>query len=278
MRKELAVQNSIEPPWFILHTVGRYMDVPARLLDRRRVFGKIVPMLLQNVPFPSSEVQTATYPEHMVERVIPTHLRELILEETQNWNVDQAKGMIVTIGKKETGTSHPHLFELKRLSDGVRLLFVDPEDIVGRRNFFKPSVVHLGATVIRDDQPLYMDHITFRSEFLDRQNTHLPQQYLAAEQLADGGLPDFLKDNLQAILFHLSVRPDSSILQTRFLLPIGMNRFLRTGNGPIPLEYTADDLRVEVYERFPILLGDQDFEQRPYEAVVERANQLRAAV
>lgn len=68
MIRETTSENS-RGSWFIRHTVGRYMDIPSRLLNPTRVFGKIVPMLLQHVPFPSTRIETATYPEAVVERV-----------------------------------------------------------------------------------------------------------------------------------------------------------------------------------------------------------------
>ncbi|MBI4067237.1 hypothetical protein HY407_02545 [Candidatus Gottesmanbacteria bacterium] len=258
-------------------TIGRFADHPQRFRDSRVIFGDVIPVILDNGPFPLVTKEQSGYNASFLESIIPLDLRKRLLGEIRDWETGDARGKVFIVGESTSGSNHPHLSEVMKLDGGIRLLFVDPEDNVGRRNLVKPRVNVLAAAVIHDDieYTTQFAYLRYRSEHLPKDRT-LQAQYRIAEQLIDnGGIPPILVGQENNILFQLALLPQGSTISTRYALPFQLSRFLNRERGigyPLEMKLTAIKDTVNL---FPIVLGEQDENSIRYSKVIHKLGDIQ---
>lgn len=255
-------------------TVGKYSDYPERLVNPGEVFGNIVPVMLDNIPFPAVAAERQGINHNLTEQVLPQDLRRSLIDIMRDWPDGHARGAIITVGTPESGSAHPHFFEATKTPDGMQLIFVDPEKTVGSRNFFKPNVVNLIAARIHNDTSAEFAYLRFRSSFLDSRETHVAAQYLVAETLLEtDGNPDILKEHRDQVLFRIALTPDHSVLQARFVLPWRVASFVEHGKGAISLEHRLSELG-KIMGFFPEALKLTGHQVDSYNGVMRRVEEL----
>lgn len=261
----------------VRRAVGRYADHPDRLLRPGVLAGDIIPNILDNLLLTAQAVELRGYNQSLVDRLVDPALRVGILARTDSWKVDEAHGAIVAVGEMKSGSSHPHLFETRRTEDGVRLVFVDPENRVGDRNPLKPGVMILGAVDIpaSPSGSVQLDFIRFRSAaYEDPRDMSLSTQYREAQRLLDSeGLPYVVLTHPESVVYRLLVRPQRRILQARYATRGQMTRFLEGGQGSIPLEFRATALR-DTLSSFPQFTTVATPEGEKYDRFVEKLQTL----
>lgn len=266
---------------FLRKVVGKYSDSPKRLLDSRILRGDVIPTILDNFPFPARTSEIVEGCGVKLPRIVlPIGLRQKMIGITKNWSVGDSRGTVITVGKRESGSSHPHLFEVKKTYAGTRLLFVDPEDTVGARNLFKPSVMILMAALIRDypeyDYPIDFHYFRYSDRGLHPKQKHLPFQYKLAEELVEfDGLTSSVRISEQDTHLLLNLFPDgTSFLCSRYISRGKIDRFLFTGRGPLALEERVKAIRDNLSIFRDVLDSSNDRQSRVYQSVVEKSKGL----
>lgn len=263
----------------LANVAGRYSDHPDRLLQPNILIGNIIPEILDNLPFPTQTVELQGYKPRLMDRIVPSQLREALMDITTDWQIGDAHGAIVAVGKPRSGSSHPHLFETVKGHESVRLLFVDPENTVGDRNLLKPAVMIMGAVQIPADPSLAvsLDFLRFKSSVhLIPKEMSLQSQYRDAQALTtDLGLPIVVAQHPDSIIYRLSLRPNRALLQARYATRGQIRDILEGGVGSAPLEFRLTALR-ETLALFPQFSTGVSPDSERYRRFIITSRKLRS--
>ncbi len=189
------------------------------------------------------------------------------------------KRRYITVGSTKNGSSHPHLFEVARTTEGVLLTFADPENTVADRSTFKPSVMVMMQTHIADDPSLatHLSYIRFRDTNLTQEQRHMPAQYLAARALLQTrGIPEMIAGDTRSILWELNLGGDVSRIQSCMATEGQLSKVLRGDKPPMLLAKRLATVR-GTHTLFPQVLEADEHSIRAYDHVKARAERLSKA-
>lgn len=253
--------------------LSKYFSSPSRLKNIKYLFGSVIPDMIDHLNFKKlpPKVESDIYNHQIVEQIIPPKLAQEILARTQNWQVGEHHGMVTIVGQ-ETQTNHPHLFQIKKFTDGVRLIFIDPEDSVGTITRPRPQVVNLAAAFLNSRTGAVDSVISlrYRSADFNRAEELTPQkQYAVARELIPtSGLPTILQGNESQICYRLVLTPNRAILASRHVLnETQLGQFLQQGSGWFPLEAKISSLSA-VMDRFTQVFTATDKQKAAYERLI----------
>lgn len=258
--------------------IGKYADHPDRILQPGILMGNIMPEILDNLPLPAQTVEAPGYNPELVDRVVSPQLRDTIRDLIKDWGNGEAHGAIVAVGGVDTGSSHPHLFEVTKSEAGARLLFVDPENRVGDRNPLKPAIMIMGATIIPFDPNgiATVDFVRFRSMvYHNPKDISLPSQYREAEDLtSEVGLPKTVVEHPESITYRLSLREHRRLLRARYATREQIRRILEGKISSTPLEFRIKALR-DTFDLFPRFATEDSVESERYRHFIDKMKKAK---
>lgn len=175
----------------------------------------------------------------IMDKFLPARLREDILNETQQMKPGATYRHKLVVGKKHDGTLHPHYFYVRKLDSGVQLFFVDPEQVVGKRNALRPPICNLmAAEVPEDNKPPKLGIVRFR--YRNDKKVNVADLTKATERMLDEGeLPDFLESDDFELTFSLQAKAGSQVMQSRHADKWELDRFIRNGRGNLHIDGKA---------------------------------------
>mgnify|MGYP001131832664 CR=1 FL=1 len=195
------------------------------------------------------------------ERLFPLESQRRILELTKNFEVNVPYGITTIVGNAREGTRHVHRFIVERSDAGVELLFVDPEDYIGKKHLARPRVVNLVQMKLNQNEPPETAILRHRTHGVrDASQNQLDvsidslsmQEQNARELLANDAIPEILKGHEQEITFRFITSNEKTLLQSRYLDEGEGEDFLAGGSSPT-IEAKLD-AHLEIISRFVRLL------------------------
>jgi hypothetical protein len=191
------------------------------------------------------EIKLPQNSENLLEEFVPEDYREDILRLSQDFEVGKTYIHKWAVGKKEIGTQHGHYFLFRREENSVKIYFVDPEDRVGVRNTFRPSVTNLMAAEIFDynrDPKFAVTRFRYKNP-----ESRIPLRDLvpAALDLVDtNAVPEFLVDNDDyQLTFRIVGEHDFQLVESRHAHKAHLEKYLSEGKGCWHLEGKAQAQR-----------------------------------
>jgi len=201
----------------------------------------------------------------LLERMIPKEKREQLLVMIRDFEEHSSYQTTTLVGEKKKRTQHPHLFVIERGDNHIQLFFVDPEHNVGKQNTLRPRIGNLMSLKIYEgNSEPELAILRFRTpEIEDKDITLLkiqPQLEAARALIENEGVPQFLEDFREEILFRIVVRHDKSVLQARYTKEQGLKSFLEGGKGSSALEGKVDSQNA-IIDRFVRFLEEKKFKK-----------------
>jgi hypothetical protein len=202
-------------------------------------------------------------PEILDEDFLPRSYREKILLMSNELEVGKVYRCKFAVGKKEEGTKHGHYFYLKKEESSVKIYFVDPEDKVGQRNVFRPSVTNLMAAEIFDDSNKQPKFAVLRFRYKNaKARVEFPYLVRASFNLIENeAIPSFLDENDDyQVTFRLVSERGLQVLESRHAHSGHLRNYLEKGRGCRHLEGKAHAQRA-VLRNFMSSLERGDFRE-----------------
>jgi hypothetical protein len=234
-----------------------------------RATTNVIPDLLDNLSSRVAPIKVESQENFhaLLERLLPTQIQKKL----RNVCKDFSSGSYLyrtLVGEKEKYTAHPHDFYVLKDDEEVKLLFVDPENTVGKHNPFRPPVVNLMAARISFENADSSEVAISRYRTPVVEQVQLRQgnsrifkmdyQKSVAEELLNGQLPGLLRNGLETeVLFWTFVNEKKVIVQGRYNNTHKLKSFLNGNKGSLALEGKVNSQRF-ILERFVNYLGSRD--------------------
>ncbi len=204
-------------------------------------------------------------------RLFPEEARENLCLLTQSLPLNTPYRARALIGAMEKGTRHAHDFIIEKTEEGVSLFFVDPEHHVGENNWRRPPVGNIATAYLPADKSKQPDIaiIRFRTPELVKKKgiatLKLEPQYGHARELIErDGIPQFLEDIPEEILFRAAVKHGSHgkdgkmLVQSRYIDGRDANLFLDGAPSASVLEGKIASQQA-ILKTFIKLLREEEF-------------------
>jgi hypothetical protein len=209
--------------------VGRYAN---KIPSKQLLFQNCIPDILDNTPsLKKLKEYNSTYEDSRaaLDRIVPYETRDQFIDAVSTWQVGETHGSLVKIGKQDTNSNHPHLFELTKLEDGVEFVFVDPEKLVGRKNMLRPQISNLLQMKITngDEKKVELAVVRFKCSDLAGTDIELAAQHQETKDLIENnGIPQVIANNTKAIVFRLCLGREP-LIQARYTTNIQAKNFFQ---------------------------------------------------
>lgn len=181
--------------------------------------------------------------ENLLREFLPEEYRQSILELSQGLDEGVYFKCKWAVGDKEQGTQHGHYFYLLKEEGVVKIYFVDPEKVVGRRNRYRPAVTNLMAAEIPDSAgcPPRFAVLRYRHKNLEVRGQAHSELFAAADKLLmNHGQPGFLADSdAYQTTFRIVGGDQYQIVESRHGSAAHLEDFLHRGAGCLHLEGKA---------------------------------------
>ena len=165
-------------------------------------------------------------------------------------------------GRKEDSTKHGHRFIVNVDDASVRLLFLDPEHMVGRRNLLRPAVCNLLAlTVLKESREI--DSFAFQrvrtAAVPDEQLDFVSLQRFTSDMIENDNLS--LTEQSADIVFRVSVDSEHVQVQSRYVGPKGIEAPLCGDMLPRFIQGKADTMQL-IFKKFLSIQAENGFIKR----------------
>jgi len=130
-------------------------------------------------------------------------------------------------GHKSEGTKHGHRFIVEVTDSASEVYFLDPEHIVGKRNFWRPQIVNMLAARFpkSTEEPASFAFLRSRTEGVERSvlDSFIELESVAREMIGNRGESEELISAPENIVFRAALNKDSAEVQSRYVGEKGIN-------------------------------------------------------